>query len=877
MAPRYVLPLNDSQATLDNVGGKGASLARLTNAGLPVPGGFHVTTGAYRAFVVANGLQPRILAALRGADPADPSALEAASTRIRQHFAAACVPDEIASAIRSAYAELVDAPSAIGEPRSSVAVRSSATAEDLPEASFAGQQETYLNVSGADSVLAATVKCWASLWTARAIGYRSRQGIAPDEVALAVVVQLLVPAEAAGILFTANPVNGRRDQVMISAAWGLGEAVVGGMVTPDSLTVDKATGNVLERLTADKQVMTVRAAGGTHEKPAPEVLRRAPVLSDQAAAELTGLAVRIEKLYGAPMDIEWALAGGKFAILQARPVTALPDQPAPGEPAAAAPVVAWPRPNPKAWYARSSLCEHLPNPVSPLFGTLGIRLANQATDELMRGMTDSPIEYSYQVLNGYVYWGAMLGLREIWIYVKMTVGLLGTVIRTGTKRWQSGRVHLADTVARWEDKPVEALSPSVLLAGACELFLESARFYTVIQAGTLPAATTSETTFNQVYKLMKGKEGPEATVFLFGLDTTPLNAEKSLYDLAAWVRASPPLTAYVLSTASDRLAADLRADPSPGGIAGDDWTEWRARCRGHLERYGRTAYEFDFVNPTPIEAPEPLLDAVKMYLEGQGSNPYERQRAAAARREQATAEVLGRVGWPRKNLFRRVLNWAQKVGPAREDSLADLGMAHPAIRRLLGELGRRFAAEAAIETAEDIYWLEEREIEELVTALQRGDALPDCRERVPPRKAAWHTQQQLVPPAMLPEKSRFSKILPWSEQRQEGRTVLKGVGASGGQVTATACVLLGPEDFGQMRAGDVMVAVTTTPAWTPLFTMASAVVTDIGGPLSHSSIVAREYGIPAVMATGVATRRIHSGQTITVDGAAGTVTLENNK
>ena len=272
MTRTYVLPLNDSQATLDVVGGKGASLARLADAGLPVPGGFHVTTAAYRAFVAANDLQPHILAALAGANLADLAALEAVSARIRQLFADARVPDEIAAMIRSAYADLANSQFA-------VAVRSSATAEDLPEASFAGQQETFLNIRGAEAVLDATVKCWASLWTARAIGYRARQGIPPEGVALAVVVQLLVPAEAAGILFTANPITGRRDQVVISAAWGLGEAVVGGLVTPDSLTVAKATGRVLERQTADKQVMTVRtvpqSAGlrpvaGTHEQPVPE-------------------------------------------------------------------------------------------------------------------------------------------------------------------------------------------------------------------------------------------------------------------------------------------------------------------------------------------------------------------------------------------------------------------------------------------------------------------------------------------------------------------------------------------------------------------------------------------------------------------------------
>ncbi|MBN1136729.1 MAG: PEP/pyruvate-binding domain-containing protein, partial [Anaerolineae bacterium] len=256
LTSKYVLPLADPGATLATVGGKGASLACLVTAGLPVPDGFHVTTAAYRRFVAENGLQPGILAVLEQADASQPATLEAASTAIRALFDAAQMPPDVAGAIALAYAGLAGR-------NPIVAVRSSATAEDLPEASFAGQQDTFLNIDGYGEVLAAVKRCWASLWTARAISYRARQGVGAEGLSLAVVVQALVPAEAAGILFTANPVTGRRDQAMISAAWGLGEAVVGGLVTPDALVVDKVSGAVVERQTADKQVMTARVNGGT--------------------------------------------------------------------------------------------------------------------------------------------------------------------------------------------------------------------------------------------------------------------------------------------------------------------------------------------------------------------------------------------------------------------------------------------------------------------------------------------------------------------------------------------------------------------------------------------------------------------------------------
>ncbi len=235
-----VLALDDASATLELVGGKGASLARMVAAGLPVPPGFHVTTTAYRRFVTENGLQEEILAAVSAVTADDPVTLEEASRQIGRLFAQSVMLDDIAEAISQAYAGL-------GGDDLPVAVRSSATAEDLPEMSFAGQQETYLNMHGEVMVLEAVKRCWASLWTARAIGYRARHGIAPQDVSLAVVVQELVPADAAGIMFTANPLTGARDQVMINAAWGLGEAIVGGQVTPDTVMVDKASGTITKQ------------------------------------------------------------------------------------------------------------------------------------------------------------------------------------------------------------------------------------------------------------------------------------------------------------------------------------------------------------------------------------------------------------------------------------------------------------------------------------------------------------------------------------------------------------------------------------------------------------------------------------------------------
>ncbi len=864
MKPVFILSLNDKNAALEQVGGKGASLARLANAGIPVPDGFHVTTAAYQQFVATNHLQPLIAVELAQADPARPASLEKASAAIRQYFLDAEIPGEIATEIVTAYGVLHG-----NQPP--VAVRSSATAEDLPDASFAGQQETYLNIQGSARVLEAVRQCWASLWTARAIGYRMRQRISPESVALAVVVQLLFQAEAAGILFTANPVNGRRNETVVSAAWGLGEAVVGGLVTPDTLTIDRNTHQVINRQIAEKQVMTVCFADGTHEVSVPENLRGVAVLSDAAAVELTRLAEKIEPLYGVPLDIEWAWADGQFTIVQARPITTLPAE-EPAEP------VTWTLPNPKAFYARGSLAEHLPNPLTPLFGSLGIRLANQATYELGIEFlgAEAARDYQYRVMNGYTYLGIVMGLKETWGFTKTAFSQLGNMLGKGTERWREAREQLIEVVRKWEAKPVDGLSPSELLAGVNEMILQAVKFYTVIQAGTLPTASSSEIIFTRVYKLVKRKSDPEPTAFLFGFDTLPILSEKSLYDLAMFACDHAELGHCIRTQPSAVLAEALLTRKPPVGVVAEVWSAWLACVDEHLKNYGHTVYQFDFAEPTPAETPELLLDAVRMYLEGKGTNPYERQEQAAQKREAATQAVAARLIWPFKGWFKKSLKWAQDTVPVREDSLTDLGMAHPQVRRMLAELGRRFAAQGAIHKAEQIYWLEETEVNELVRAMEHGEPLPDLSSRIPERMATYHRQMRLNAPALMPETSIYARMIPWSKNLREGQKTISGQGTSPGKVTATARVLFGPEDFGQMRPGDVLVAVTTTPAWTPLFTMASAVVTDIGGPLSHSSIVAREFGIPAVMATGVATRLIQSGQVVTVDGAAGTVTLNGN-
>ncbi|RPI86652.1 MAG: pyruvate, phosphate dikinase, partial [Chloroflexi bacterium] len=721
------------------------------------------------------------------------------------------------------------------------------------------------------AVLDAVKKCWASLWTARAIAYRLKNNIDQKTVALAVVVQRLIAADAAGILFTANPINGKRSELVINAAWGLGEAVVSGAVTPDTIVVDKGTGKIIRRETAEKQVMTVRTEGGVIEQPVPEVQKRKPALTDLQTEELANLGIKIEQFYDMPMDIEWALAGGEFAIVQARPITAMPEPP-----------VEWIRPDPKAIYARGSLAEHTPSPVTPLFATLGLDIANDATNRMWneivgKGSAELLPNHGgmYIPLNGYVFGGVRMQPKDMLVILKMSFSQLPFIFRNSNERWRTARQDFAAVVEEWEQKDISSLTPSELLDGVQIVFGAACKYFTKIQT-TLPAASSSETLFTRLYKsLIKRQTDPDASTFLLGFDTAALRAEKSLYDLAMWIKEHPNLAVYILDTPTENVIHIIGDGMAPDSVPGDLWDDLKKRFQRHLEEFGRTTYEFDFANPTPAESPGPLMDAIKAFLAGKAQNPEERQQEAIAKREKATTEVLKRVGWPRRSWFEKLLRWAQSTGPVREDSIYDMGMGHPLVRQMLNELGSRFTKGGAIDQAGDIYWLERKEVEKLVTSLGSSQPLPDMSGSIPARKAQWQANFKASPPVMLPERSGWSKLIHGSEaETKDGRVILKGVGTSSGVVTAPARVLLSPEDFSQMKPGDVLVAVTTTPAWTPLFALASAVVTDIGGPLSHSSIVAREYGIPAVMAARGATRAIQNGEMITVDGSKGIVTLE---
>jgi pyruvate,water dikinase len=879
VAAPIVLPLASAEASLERVGGKGRSLAALALAELPVPAGFVVSTDAYREFVEANGLQRSILdvvanvasdAASDGADSTD-----AASTEIQRLFEGASLSSDTAAAILRAYA-------ALGEGNPAVAVRSSATAEDLPDLSFAGQQDTYLNVRGEAALLAAVRRCWASLWTARAIDYRRRMDIEGRAVAMGVVVQCMVDAEVAGILFTANPTTGDRTELLINASFGLGEAVVGGLVTPDTYLLDRsvlddAESGPKETLISRKTQMIVSAGEqGTITQPVAEARRDESSLSGESLRELASLSLRAERLFdGVPQDIEWAVAGGVCWLLQSRPITNLPAPPL---------RVTWDPPAKGVKLIRRQVVENMPDPLSPLFADLYLTEGlDKGLDEMMAEMglpfdIDDFIERPFFLtVNGFAYclasyrvsWRVLRQIPKILVwYVRALPGLLKNM----APLWRDEALprYLA-TVDDWKAVDENVASDAELLAGVRALAVADASYWFSV-AFVMGAAKITDGLLNGFLTSRLVPGNLTSGVFLRGFPSKTLEAQRDLEDIARNICTSDSaetLLALVAATPAGELLEKLPQHPDGEALLGD--------IHRYLDVYGHQIYTLDFVQPTQGEDPMPVLLSLKALVHDGSYDISARQEAMGRDRDsqvRATSESLGPL---RRWLFRKFLSWAQNYGPHREAALFYIGAAWPTLRRLALELGRRLVEAGTLAIPEDVFYLESAELEALCTG--SGRATPELAQRAEERRALRNARMRLHPPGMVPERDRwkigFINLSIFETQKRNARDsdLLEGFAVSPGKVTGVASVILSPSDFAEMQPGTILVCPTTTPAWTPLFTQALGLATDIGGVLAHGSIVAREYGIPAVMGTGNVTKRIVSGQRITVDGDAGTVTI----
>ncbi|WP_127128741.1 PEP/pyruvate-binding domain-containing protein [Georgenia sp. SYP-B2076] len=801
-------------------GGKGANLGELVRAGFPVPGGFVVTTAAYAALLAETGLGASLAELLRaGVD----------GERIRGAFAAVRMPEAVRGAITAAYRQRGGGP---------VAVRSSATTEDLPGAAFAGAQETYLNVVDEDAVIDAVARCWASLWTDRALAYRRHQGIDEDDLAIAVVVEDMVPADVAGVMFTANPVTGRRDETVVEAGRGLGEAVVSGRVTPERYVLSRGR---LTEWTPGGQETVIRVAAGGGTDAAPGERRTRPILTRQQLTRLADLARQTAAHFGRPQDLEWAISAGRVYLLQARPMTALPPEPLALNPVQrkVAPFFVemfQERPYPldvSGWLQHGIL-----DMLGRMAGSIGVVFPSAS--ELL------PEED-----------GVVLRLvppvpRPTVRALAAPVSVLRRVRRFDPSTWTHDPRFAAflREAERLRAQDPRQLDWPGLLSLVRQLF-DALRPISELRVSYLPGSFLPQLTL-RLALLALGKRRL-APALIAGAQTRTSQANRDLAALADHVRADDDLRRAFARLDPPDLLPLLSGDPR--------FAELARRLDAFLGEYGHreTVSLLLVSSPTWSDAPEVVLGLVKALTHDGG--PAVDQTGDALR------ELTAHPALRNATLRRHVLGWVQaaKTGTGfREDTHFYATMVLPPLRRALLELGDRLRAAGVLDQAADVFHLR---FEELTAIRDAGALAPEERDRLRVTVLARAAKRRELAGLPLLDLDAL-----FADRATRAGALLTGSGASRGTATGAARIVRGPADFARLRGGEVLVCPYTNPSWTPLFQRAAAVVVDAGGLGSHAAIVAREYGIPAVMGTGNGTRALRDGQRVTVDGTTGLVT-----
>ncbi|WP_437948523.1 PEP/pyruvate-binding domain-containing protein [Sorangium sp. So ce296] len=850
-----------SRADLSTAGGKGANLGELLRLGLAVPPGFVVSAGAYAEQARAWGLAERLAAHL-GA-----SRWEDAASAAAELFEGGAMLPGIEGAVRDAYRELGAPP---------VAVRSSATAEDLADASFAGQHETYLDVVGEDALIVALRRCWASLWSPRALAYRAARGVDHLGVHIAVVVQRMVPAEFAGVLFTVDPVAQRADRMLLEVAPGLGEAVVSGHTTGDVYRLRRAPFGGAAAIDAGKPNGAAASGAGKpngaaangagkpngaaangagkpngaarpgaddlaiEDRDRREAGRPAP--SDDLVIELGRLGLRLEAHFGCPQDVEFAIAGGSLHLLQSRPITTLGNaeiEPLP--------------PLPQLTRLQRRMLEANDNdrfPVAPKpLDQWGFRMTLPALVRMVRFLgldVDEDEERAW--------------VDQLWrpIFIPPRVRPTLRLLRLPRKVAASLRY---DAMAWWEGdglkRLLEACAPVDLRALDDAALLRRADRIAETTTAVLgerferSASQLAAVALRVPVTLAVGpkRAGTVMSDLVSGVHTRTSDVNLALFHLARRAASAGP-----------EVAGAIREGRPDALRASEAGRATLAEVEAFLEEHGhRESAGLYLSAPTWRQDPAPVWGLLRGLLDA--TEPPSEQ-AGLARYQAALEEVTRALRFAPglADAFRRNVERLRGAITFRERTHFDLVRSYSALQAIVAEIARRLVERGHLPSPDDVFYLTEAEVRAWLT----GEAPPldEVKRLVQRRRATYGVVN-----------ARWQRTAFEMGGGGAPGDELRGVGASSGVVRGKARIVRDAREFERVKAGEILVCRYTNPAWTPLFTLAAGVVTDTGGAVSHAAIVAREYGIPAVLGAAGATERIADGQEILVDGTEGRVTL----
>ncbi len=887
---------------VDHVGGKAANLSILTAAGFPVPPGFCVTTDAYAELLAETGLGAKISSLLDRSDLLDPSQLDTVTGEIAALVAEVDVPKHVATAIADAYRALGADPY--------VAVRSSGTAEDMADASFAGLHDTYLDIRGTDAVIDAVKRCWTSLWTPRATVYRHRGGFDQSLVRIAVVVQVMVESDVSGVMFTGNPLTTATDEIVINAGWGLGEAIVSGIVTPDQYTVKKGTDKVLARAMGSKELRIVRdgaaGSGGTTTQNVADRDRGRFTLTDRQIARLAELGTQVEAHYAdVPQDLEWALSDGHFHLLQSRPITGV-------EFSWDADVEAgiWgdiPEDEDTVW-TRTFADEITTGAVSPL--TYSVRYPGYSRQAFgsLTNLLDSDYAQTRRMFKyhkGEVYcdtrWARILAERMAWsalrpemlgwadprdreaiiaapfnrrIYLKFLLRVLSNRNmrpNAGVRRlyghWRSPEVGRA--TAGLPEAELRLLSDAELQRYTERMKGLEDEFGSEITLLTLFWLGGSMSILEQL--VARWYDGADENAYLSLIsgctqETDTLRENAALWDFAQRIRHSPVLRAtFEQHEGAAFFEALTMSEEGRAFLA--DYEPWN-RQFGHRGEADR-----DMIYPRRSEDPGLDYQAIRAFLRADASiSPDDLWQQTKVKRESALNEVLTtvrkrRFGRIKAGAIDRVYHLMHRYIAFRDDQRqnpTDLIMM--SYKRGFLEAGRRLHERGLLQSADDVHYLSKSELFDLLHGHRANLTLVQAKITARRRDVERMIRHEIDPPKLL----HRGRAVDLEETVDDGSGRWAGTPVSSGAVTGRARIVHRLADIVDVQQGEILVVHATDPGWTSVFLLIRGIVIETGGPLAHAACLAREYGLPAVQVEK-ATRLIPDGATITVDGSSGVV------
>ena len=891
----YILSFTSIGATLAHAGGKGANLARLVQAGFTVPPGFIVTTAAYLAFVEANQLQPRILTLAQSSSSGDAADFENASAAIRALFEQGTLPAEIAAEITSTYRTLPNSPTlAFSNPP--VAVRSSATAEDLPGLAFAGQQDTYLNLVGEAAVLDAVKRCWGSLWTARAMAYRARNHIPAEGVALAVVIQKMIAAESSGVLFTANPVTGHRDEMVIEASFGLGEAIVSGQVDPDNYVINQLEWKIAERkLGAKETAILARPSGGTER--VQHEAKQEQALPDTQIIELAQLARRVADHFGSPQDIEWAWANRQLYLLQARPITSLyplPEHIGPAETL--------------RLYVNFNAIQGVSEPLTPL-GIDALRLLFSGVPRLLR-LYRSPRQLLPEA-------GGRLFLDFTDMVRDPRLRKVGLALLASTE--PGGRETLLRLIEAGRFPPKRILTVRRMVTLFLTLLPLLRRLLTALfRPDQVRPRLIAEAEQYLAEVQQHAQAATDLATCLRAMETDLPHAERISLNimpvvmpvvsgglplvegwLSAWLGEPPGAALPLLQGLPGNVtmemnlklwaaAQKIRADAESLGVMRAQPVEAlvRAYRQGQLpangqevlgaflQTYGmRGTAEIDLGKPRWRDDPTPVLQMLWGYLQLEDPHlapdvlfQHRIEQAERLAREYVARARKLRFGWLRARLLGGLIRRMRILGGLREAPLFYIARVYGIYRAALLGYAQELVTQGELERADDIFFVPLETLKRFA-----GGEKVDLKTIVAVNRADYERERgrKQMPRILLSTGEAFYEGV---SDATASENDLVGEAVSPGLIEGRVQVIFDPHQA-HLEPGAILVCPSTDPGWTPLFLTAGGLVMEIGGLMTHGSIVAREYGLPAVVGVHQATTRLQTGQRVRVDGHHGRVTI----